>query len=335
MSTPKPAALPPDTLVGGYRLLRRIATGGFGLVYQARGPHGEQVAIKEYLPASLATRARGETAARVLAGKEPLYRLGLRHFFEEGRALAQIAHPSVVGVLDFLHDNDTVYMVMPLLEGTVLQDFIVTARGLGQPKVLRESTIRAVFDDLLRGLRVVHQHKMLHLDIKPANIFITDDDRPVLLDFGAARQALSRNAGPGRPLYTPGFAAPEMYRSDGRLGPATDLYAVGACIYACMQGYPPVDVPQRQDKDRLELALKRLQGTYSDHLLGIVRWCMALDPARRPRSVFELQAELNREVARRHSAPGWLDRLRLGLDDLSGWLRQGWRRLLPSQGQPR
>ena len=82
-------------------------------------------------------------------------------------------------------------------------------------------------------------------------------------------------------------------------------------------------------------ALKRLQGTYSDHLLGIVRWCMALDPARRPRSVFELQAELNREVERRHSAPGWLDRLRLGLDDLSGWLRQGWRRLLPSQGQPR
>jgi serine/threonine protein kinase len=88
--------------------------------------------------------------------------------------------------------------------------------------VLRESTIRSLFDEVLHGLRIVHQHKMLHLDIKPANLFITDDDRAVMIDFGAAREAINKEL--FRPMYTPGFAAPEMYRRDARLGPWTDIY---------------------------------------------------------------------------------------------------------------
>ena len=109
--------------------------------------------------------------------------------------------------------------------------------------------------EILRGLRIVHQHKMLHLDIKPANIFITNENKAVLLDFGAAREVLSKEGNFIRPMYTPGFAAPEMYRRDGTLGPWTDIYAIGACIYACMQGYPPNDAPQRIEKDRLALSL--------------------------------------------------------------------------------
>jgi serine/threonine protein kinase len=85
-------------------------------------------------------------------------------------------------------------------------------------------------------LRIVHQHKMLHLDIKPANIFITDDNKAVMIDFGAAREVLSKEGNFIRPMYTPGFAAPEMYRRDTSMGPWTDIYAIGACIYACMQG---------------------------------------------------------------------------------------------------
>jgi serine/threonine protein kinase len=148
-------------------------------------------------------------------------------------------------VLNFFRENETVYMVMNYLQGDTLQDFIVTARDLKRDKVFRESTIRSLFDEILRGLRIVHQHKMLHLDIKPANIFITNDNKAVMLDFGAAREVLSKEGNFIRPMYTPGFAAPEMYRRDGTLGPWTDIYAIGACIYACMQGYPPNDAPQR------------------------------------------------------------------------------------------
>jgi len=150
--------------------------------------------------------------------KLSLYRLGLKSFFEEGRSLAQISHASVVSVLNFFRENETVYMVMNYLEGGTLQDFIITARELKKQKVFRESTIRSLFDEILRGLRIVHQHKMLHLDIKPANIFITDDNKAVMIDFGAAREVLSKEGNFIRPMYTPGFAAPEMYRRDSSMG---------------------------------------------------------------------------------------------------------------------
>src|SRR6188472_375542 len=191
MSKPKPAPLPSGTVVGGYQIVKKLAAGGFGVVYLAEGDN-QQVAIKEYLPSSLAERSPGELTPRVKPEKLSLYRLGLKSFFEEGRALAQISHASVVSVLNFFRENETVYMVMNYLQGDTLQDFIVTARDLKKQKVFRESTIRSLFDEILRGLRIVHQHKMLHLDIKPANIFVTDDDRAVMIDFGAAREVLSK-----------------------------------------------------------------------------------------------------------------------------------------------
>src|SRR5450830_1024272 len=301
MSKVRPASLAPNTLIGGYRIIRKVAAGGFGLVYLALDPDGQQVAVKEYLPSSLATRAPGELLPQVQPEKLSLYRLGLKSFFEEGRSLAQISHPSVVSVLNFFRENETVYMVMNFLEGASLQEFIVTARDLKQAKVFRESTIRSLYDEILRGLRIVHQHKMLHLDIKPANVFITDDNKSVLIDFGAAREVLSKEGNFIRPMYTPGFAAPEMYRRDSSMGPWTDIYAIGACIYASMLGFPPSEAPQRATNDRVPLALKRMQGVYSDNLIEVVEWCMALNPLERPQSVFALQKQLNRVGDRRYT----------------------------------
>ncbi len=316
MSKVKPSPLPPDTTIGGYRVIRKVAAGGFGLVYLALDADGQRVAVKEYLPSSLATRAPGELLPQVQAEKLSLYRLGLKSFFEEGRSLAQISHPSVVSVLNFFRENETVYMVMNYLEGAALQDFIVTARDLKQSKVFRESTIRSLFDEILRGLRIVHQHKMLHLDIKPANIFITDDNKSVLIDFGAAREVLSKEGNFIRPMYTPGFAAPEMYRRDASMGPWTDIYAIGACIYACMQGYPPNEAPQRLEKDRITVALARLRGVYSDNLIEVVEWCMSLDPLSRPQSVFALQKELSREGERRYTKLSVGEKVRMQFDTM-------------------
>jgi len=316
MAKVKPAPLPPDTVIGGYRIVRRLAAGGFGIVYLAVDTEGQQVAVKEYLPSSLATRGLGELLPQVPPEKLSLYRLGLKSFFEEGRSLAQISHASVVSVLNFFRENETVYMVMNYLEGASLQEFIITARELKKQKVFRESTIRSLYDEVLRGLRIVHQHKMLHLDIKPANVFVTDDNRAVLIDFGAAREVLNKEGNFIRPMYTPGFAAPEMYRRDASMGPWTDIYAIGACIYASMQGYPPNDAPQRLEKDRLSLALSRLRGVYSDNLIEVVEWCMSLDPLSRPQSVFALQKELNREAERSYTKLSMAEKLRLQFDNL-------------------
>ncbi len=316
MSKIKPAPLPPDTTIGGYRVIRRLSSGGFGVVYLAVDAEGQQIAIKEYLPSSLATRAPGELLPKVPPEKLSLYRLGLKSFFEEGRALAQISHASVVSVLNFFRENETVYMVMNYLEGGTLQDFIITARDLKTQKVFRESTIRSLFDEVLRGMRIVHQHKMLHLDLKPANIFITDDNKAVMIDFGAAREVLNKEGNFTRPMYTPGFAAPEMYRRDSTMGPWTDIYAIGACIYSCMQGYPPNDAPQRLEKDRLALSLTRMRGVYSDNLIEVVEWCMSLDPLSRPQSVFALQKELSREGERQYTKLSVGEKVRLQFDNM-------------------
>ena len=314
----KPAPLPPDTLIGDYRIVRKLASGGFGVVYLAKDAQGQEVAIKEYLPAALATRAQGELVPKVAQEKVSLYRLGLKSFFEEGRALTQISHASVVSVLNFFRENETVYMVMNFLRGASLQEYIVLARSQKRAKVLRESTIRALFDEVLRGLRIVHQHKMLHLDIKPANIFITDEDRAVMIDFGAAREVLNKEGNFIRPMYTPGFAAPEMYKRNGSMGPWTDIYAVGACMFACMTGQPPADVPDRRDKDRLMVALARLRGVYSDNLLELVQWSMELDPMARPQSVFAFHKALSNEPERRYTPLSMSEKVRLQLDALIG-----------------
>ena len=140
-----------------------------------------------------------------------------------------------------------------------------------------------------------------------------------MLDFGAAREVLSKEGSFIRPMYTPGFAAPEMYKRDGALGPWTDIYAIGACIYACMQGYPPNDAPQRIEKDRLalrSLSLSRLRNVYSDNLIEVAEWCMSLDSLSRPQSVFALQKELARETERRYTRLSFAERLKLQLENL-------------------
>jgi eukaryotic-like serine/threonine-protein kinase len=284
--------LPPQTMVGGYRIVRQVSEGGFSLVYLALDSQNQQVAIKEYLPAALATRVAGQLAPQVLPDKLSLYRLGLKSFFEEGRSLAQISHPAVVSVLNFFRQNETVYLVMNYLEGATLQDYIMAGRQIKAGRAFSESTIRSVFDEILQGLRIVHQNKMLHLDIKPANLFITDDDAAVLIDFGATREVLNKDGSYTQPMYTPGFAAPEMYRRESNLGPWTDIYAIGACIYSMMLGYPPMEVVKRRDKDPVPDMLVRKSDIYSDKLIEVVEWCMSLDPLARPQSVFELQSAL-------------------------------------------
>ncbi|MCB1998990.1 MAG: serine/threonine protein kinase, partial [Rhodoferax sp.] len=108
----------------------------------------------------------------------------------------------------------------------------------------------------------------------------------------------------------------EMYRRDSSMGPWTDIYAIGACMYACMQGYPPNEAPQRLEKDRIATALTRLRGIYSDNLIEVVEWCMALDPLSRPQSVFALQKELSREGERRYTKLSVAEKVRLQFDTM-------------------
>jgi serine/threonine protein kinase len=295
MSETPRAPLPADTFVGGYRIVSELWDGGFGIVYVALDSSGNKVALKEYLPIGLTARAPGTLVPQVLPGRAETYSQGVKDFLEIGRYALQFSHPAVVGVSAVFEENQNAYLVMEYLHGETLQNFIVTARTRKRPEVFQETTIRSLFADALLGLQRLHERGVIHLDLKPSNFFITNDNRIVLLDFGAAR--VGGHNGAGLPVlshvvYTPGFAAPEVYRRGATLGAWTDIYAAGACLFSCMRGYPPRDVPQRLKDDHLERSLARLGAVYSAPLVDAVRRCMALDAAARPQSVSALRAML-------------------------------------------
>ncbi len=321
MGTQTNAPLPDGLEVGGYRIVRKIATGGFSIVYLAEDDRGGHFAIKEFLPGTLVRRAPGELVPSVSVENRATYRNGLKCFFEEGRALARIFHPNVVRVVNFFRANETVYMVMAYEEGRSLQELILRHRNRERRGVLPERFIRRVFAAVMNGLREVHANRLLHLDLKPANIYLRLDGSPLLLDFGAARQTLSQDAPKLFPMYTPGFAAPELHSRQHALGPWTDVYGIGASICACMLGAPPQAADQRADGDRLPEQLATAQGAYSDALIEVVDACMRLDPLARPQSVFAVQRSLRGsddaaldEPARPQGLVGWIEELagRLG-----------------------
>ena len=252
------AALPDGLEISGYRIVKKIAVGGFSIVYLAQDAQGNEVAIKEYLPAALVRRMPGELEPVVAREHRDLYRIGLKYFFDEGRALASIVHPNVIRVLNFFRANETVYLVMSYEHGRSLQQHVARRRKKGDKPLVSESAIRSMFAQVMDALREVHTHKLLHLDIKPANIYLRNDGTPILLDFGAARQTLQTDLSTTHPMYTPGFAAPELHAKK-ELGPWTDIYSIGASIFNCMVGVPPQSAIEREREDRMDQFYAQLE----------------------------------------------------------------------------
>ncbi len=282
-----------------YRIDKQLSRGGFSLVYRAYDENNNFVAIKEYLPSALALRKEGYAVQASSEDNQAVFRYGMRCFFEEGRALARIVHPNVVRVANFFRTNETVYMVMRYERGRTLQEQIQSHKH-----TISENFIRHIFGQLLNGLREVHTHKLLHLDIKPANIYLrASDGSPVLLDFGAARQTLIRDTPQLNPMYTPGFAPPEQYEGLDLLGPWSDIYSVGASIFSCLAGVAPQSADARLYEDKQESAKKIWNGQYSEELLDIIDWCLCLDPQERPPSVFTLQKLLLQEPGKPGNPP--------------------------------
>jgi len=290
MASQSNVPLPEGYQLQNYRITKVLSAGGFSLVYLAEDENAQPVAIKEYLPSSLALRHAGDVLPSISEENLATFRYGMKCFFEEGRALAKLSHPNLVRVLNFFRANETVYLVMRYERGRTLQEHILARRG-----AIKENFIRRIFTMLMNGLREVHLNKLLHLDIKPANIYVRNDGTPVLIDFGAARQMLTTEGFKLNPMYTPGFASPEHYKNRELLGPWTDVYSVGASIFACIAGAAPQAADQRMDKDRYVSATKLFGRRYSDQLLETIDWCLQLDHLKRPQSVLALQKVLLRE----------------------------------------
>jgi serine/threonine protein kinase len=225
---------------------------------------------------------------------------------DEARVLAQIQHPYVVRVKRYFRAHGTAYIVMDYEEGEPL------SAVLQDGETLDEEEVRGLLEDVLPALQAVHEQGYLHRDIKPANLYLrASDHRVILIDFGAARQTLASDQPMLKPMYTPGFASPEHYGSRKDLGPWSDIYSVGASMYACLAGCAPQAADDRIKKDSLTPAMVRWDGQYSDRLLEIIDWCLNLNHLYRPQSVFALQKALVEEITppTERKTPGWLNRV--------------------------
>jgi serine/threonine protein kinase len=308
MALSKNQTLPIGYALQDYTITKVLSTGGFSFVYLAKDAHKKTVAIKEYMPTGLALREKGATVLLGSGSDSQTFKHGLKCFFEEGLALAKIDHKNIVRVTNFFRENNTVYMVMQYELGKSLQDYI-----LSQTEPVSERFILRVFGEMLNGLREVHTQKLLHLDIKPANIYIRLDGSPVLLDFGSARQTLTAVESKLSPSYTPGFAPPEQYFDRKNLGPWSDIYAIGASMYSCLSRAAPTEAKLRFKDDTLEPALKVGKGIYSDELLQIIDSCLKLNYLDRPQSVFSLQKSLLANLADSESKVSFAKKIKRAL----------------------
>ncbi|MCW5744886.1 MAG: protein kinase [Alphaproteobacteria bacterium] len=278
--TDYPIALPPRHALHEYRIVRVLGHGGFGITYLADDTTlRKQVAIKEYLPAQFAVRAAGATVMPRTRRLADDYRWGLDRFLDEARTLARFRHANIVPVLRFFEANGTAYIVMEYEQGRSLADL------LAGPGRLPPARVRALLEGLMDGLAQVHAAGFLHRDIKPSNIIVREDGTPVLVDFGAARQALRRGDVTLTSIVTPRYAPLEQYQADAEQGPWTDIYALAAVAFHAVTGEAPPEAPARVRKDPCRrLAEVEIAG-YSEAFLGAIDRGLAVHPEERPQTI--------------------------------------------------
>lgn len=284
------SALAPGTILGEFEVVRILGSGGFGIVYLA---HDHlllrQVAIKEYMPGTLAGRRQGQTVVVHHESAAISFAAGMTCFLNEAQLLARFDHPALVKVYRFWRANNTAYMAMPYYAGRTLKDERLAMRATPD-----EAWLRALAEPLLSALDLLHGQGIYHRDISPDNIMIRPDGRPVLLDFGSARHAIRDGSRTLTVLLKPNFAPVEQY-GDGtslRQGPWTDIYALGATLRFAFTGDAPTPSVVRAVRDDLSpLASASLTppGGVSPLFLAAIDWALTLTPEGRPQDIASLR----------------------------------------------
>lgn len=278
----------PNALPAGYRfnefeIKEVIGGGGFGIVYRAWDHQLERtIAIKEYMPVSLAVRAADMSLELRGERFHKLFTAGRNSFIQEARLLARFNHPGLLHVLRFWEENGTAYMGTLYYSGMTLKEWQITS-----PDSIDENWIRRLLPPLFGAIDTIHAAGYLHRDISLDNIQIQENQLPVLLDFGSARKEIGNLSDETEIMLKPGFAPIEQYSEEGEIeqGPWTDIYALGAVLHNLITGHaPPVSVV-RCIEDNYQPLVERKPEGYSLPLLHAIDCALAMKPADRPQSI--------------------------------------------------
>jgi serine/threonine protein kinase len=284
--------LPVGTRLAEFEITGFVGEGGFSIVYLAWDHSLERrVALKEYLPSSLAAR---NSATHTVAARSERHRetfdAGLKSFINEGKLLAQFDHPSLVKVYRFWEQQGTAYMVMPFYEGITLKNHV---RALATPP--DEAWLRQLLSALTAALSVIHNAQCFHRDIAPDNVMLlADGGKPLLLDFGAARRVIGDKTQALTVILKPGYAPIEQYADDPGLkqGPWTDVYALGAVVYWAITRKTPPPAVGRVLNDAYVPLVQCAAGRYSERFLAAIDRALRVLPDQRTPSIERLREEL-------------------------------------------
>ena len=279
-------ALPVGHEFDGYRIDSLLGSGGFGITYKATELSiNRPVAIKEFLPAGMAWRDSKDLTVHAISDMDTqTMTWGRNSFQREAETLVNFRHENVISVLRFFEANQTAYMVMAYEEGESLGNILKSG-------TLDQDEMEEVLFPLLNALEEVHDKGFLHRDIKPSNIYIRRDGSPVLLDFGAAKEALGERSHSLNVVLTPPFAPMEQYSSGELLGPWTDIYALGMTVVVCATNAEVPDAMARSNAamggrgDPMTPPPKALGKKFSENFKEAVSYATRLLQEDRPQTV--------------------------------------------------
>ena len=294
--------LPVGTMLGEFELTSLLGEGGFGIVYLAND-HSLQrrVALKEYMPSVLAARAGANQVQVKSERHRETFEAGRKSFINEARLLAQFDHPSLVKVYRFWEANGTAYMVMPFYEGKTLQDQL---KELGGPPT--EAWLRTLLNPLTEALAVIHRDQCYHRDIAPDNVMmLAGSNRPLLLDFGAARRVIGDMTQALTVILKPGYAPVEQYAEipGMKQGPWTDVYALAAVVHFAIVGKTPPPSVGRLLGDTYVPLAQAAAGRYSESFLKAIDHALVVKPEDRTQSIEQLRDEMGLEHSSLAAAP--------------------------------
>ena len=287
----KYSLLPVGTLLhhGAYRVVRHLASGGFGNTYEALDKNLDRtVAIKEFFPKMLCGRSCEGGAVTLLSTEHSELFTRLRtKFKKEAVRISALNHPYIVRVLTYFEEQGTAFYVMDYLEGESLS---ARMKHTGRP--LSENEVQRYLPQVLGALKEMHAQQLWHLDLKPGNIMINGRDEAVLIDFGASKQLHSED---GHTLttslncpYTPGYAPMELVdQSIEEFGPWTDLYSLGATLFSLFTQQSPPTYLRILKGENLEFP-----DNISAPMQQLITWLMQPVMTKRPQSVGEVEAWL-------------------------------------------
>ena len=289
--------LPEGATILWYVIQKTIGQGGFGITYLAKDSNlGRFVAIKEYLPVEFASREQANTVQPLTSKFSETFQWGLRGFMKEARTLARFTHPSIVHIHNVFEANKTAYLVMDYEPGEDLNDCL--RRG----ECRAEHELLDVFLPILDGLKTIHAAGFIHRDITPGNIRIREQGPAVLIDFGSARDALKQRSHSLTRIATPRYAPFEQYSTHIEQGPWTDIYSLGACLYAAVTGSRPVDAMDRsavilgKGADPQPRVVETVSGQYSPGFLQAIDSALSFAVEDRPKSIEDWEVMLRGDM---------------------------------------